>query len=302
MTDVRGILPPIPTYLREDGGLDVEAQQRGVRHPLAGGADGVLVLGTSGEGPVLTPEVRWEAMRVSVLAAQGATVVVGCGGHTLGQTLAQLQVIADAGASAALVLPPHYYRLGQAALERYYVQLASASPVDLLLYHIPALAGNGFTVPTVSRLAAHPRIVGIKDSTLDLPYHLELLRHRHEHFAVFQGTAPLAFASAAAGSEDGICAVTALLPSWEVEMRRLLTEGRIGEAAAKGDLIARCAALLNLGDVPQPVNLKTVASLLGLGTARPHEPTFAPNDDHREQLRSGLLSLGISLPSDGGAR
>jgi 4-hydroxy-tetrahydrodipicolinate synthase len=298
LSELRGVIPPIPTYLAANGSLDRDAHRRAVTRVIEGRVDGVLVLGTAGEGAVLNAELRAAALAEAVKVAGDAPVIAGCAAHTVEAALTQLWEAADLGAAAALLLPPFYYRLGQDALAAMFETIADASPIDFALYHIPALTGNGFTPGTVARLAQHPRIVGIKDSARDFAYHLQLRRSvEREGFRVFEGAAPLLYASAAAGGTDSICPVTALLPGWEREMRDALRAGDQPAAAAAGDRITAMSRLFNLGEVPMPANFKAIAALMGLGPARPHEPAFAPDDAHRQLLADGLRALGLDVPT-----
>jgi len=289
----RGVVPPIPTFL--DGGrLDEKSYSALVDRLRAAGVDGVLILGTAGEGPALAEENRTAAIAVAVESIGGLPVVVGCGGQTAEQVVRQVETAADLGATAALVLPPFYYPLSQDALTRYVTEVADRAAIPVLLYHIPAMTGNPFAVATVERLHLHPKVVGIKDSQGDFVRFLQLQRNlASEEFVVFQGVAALVGPSLLAGCHDSMCTVTALLPELEMELREAVGAADLETIRMLMHRISAVTELFRLGAYPLPVNFKAIAALLGLGPGQPHDPALLPDSSHYEELTRGLTRLGL---------
>jgi dihydrodipicolinate synthase/N-acetylneuraminate lyase len=295
MQNIRGIIPPIPTFLHEDGNLDEHAQVRTVERLIAAGLDGLLALGTAGEGPVLPDHVRARALSATVSAAAGQLPVVACvSGQTSGTVLVQIEEAARAGASAVLLLPPFYLPLSQRHLYGFVDEVASRSSLPVLLYHIPERTGHGFGLELLHDLAGRPEIVGIKDSGKDLTHHHRLLREvENPDFAVFQGAAPLLLASAVAGCRDSMCPVTALVPEWELEMRAALQRADLAAASTLGGRVDAMAALFSLGDGPMPSLFKTAAYLLGFGPATPHDPFARVPATVQALVADGMRELGL---------
>lgn len=292
-----GVVPPLPTFLTEDGDLDHEAQRRLLARVLDAGVDGVVMLGTSGEGPVLPSSVR----RATLAAAQDvcadrAPFLVGCVGHTVDQALAQIQEASEHDAGGVLLLPPFYFNIDQQALVRHCATVARRSPVPVVLYHIPALTGVGYALETVQELAAEPNVVGLKDSDRDLVYHAAVRRTTADaEFVVFQGAAPMLLPSAGLGTTDTICPVTALVPGWEYEMREAFADCDMEAARGHADRITAMAELFNLPGAPMPSNFKAVADALGLGSSRSHEPLFDVSKEAATTIDSRLRELGLEV-------
>jgi dihydrodipicolinate synthase/N-acetylneuraminate lyase len=297
---VRGVVPPVPTFLREDGSLDGPAQARTVERLARPGVDGVLVLGTAGEGPVLPDRVRAPAIAATVAAAGGRlAVVAGCWGQTSEDALERIEEAAEHGASAALLLPPFYLPLSQRHLRGFVDEVVERSSLPVLLYHIPERTGHGFGLELLRELAEHPGVVGIKDSSKDLAFHHRLLAEvAGPSFAVFQGAAPLVFASARAGSPDSMCPVTALVPEWELALRAALRRGDLATAASIAQRIDDLARLFHLGDGPMPAVFKTIAALLGLGPDIPHAGFVRVEVAVVTELASRLRGLGLKVRQD----
>jgi 4-hydroxy-tetrahydrodipicolinate synthase len=214
--------------------------------------------------------------------------------------LERIEQAAAVGAATALLLPPSYYRLSQRNLLRFVEQVAPHASLPLILYHIPERTGHGFSVDVVSEVAQRPEVVGVKDSGKDLPYHHRLLQEvAGASFAVFQGAAPLLLASAAAGSTDSMCPVTALVPEWELALRAALARGDLVTAAEIGQRIDEMATLFALGDGPMPSSFKVIAALLGFGPSTPHDRFVQLEPAHIERLAEGLRGLGFRSLDEG---
>ena len=293
----RGVVPPVPTFLRADGTVDESAQGALTDRLVAAGVDGVLVLGTAGEGPVLPERLRAPAIAATVDAAAGRlAVVAGCWGQTAEDALDRIEGAADQGVSAVLLLPPFYLPLSQRHLRGFVAEVVERSPLPVLLYHIPVRTGHGFGLELLREAAEHPRIVGVKDSSKDLAFHHRLLAEvARPSFAVFQGAAPLVFASARAGSPDSMCPVTALVPEWELALRAALRRGDHATAAAVAQRIDGLAALFSLGDGPMPSVFKVIAGLLGLGPDTPHGGFVRVEPAVVAELASRLGDLGLTV-------
>jgi len=296
----RGVVPPIPTFL--DGGrLDERSQRELVQSLRIAGIDGILTLGTAGEGPTLTDEIRAAAIEVAVEVGGGIPVVVGCSGQTADSVVRQIEAAAALGATTALVLPPFYFTLSQASIIRYLTNVSDRSSIPVMLYHIPGVTGNPFGIPAVEELSVHPRIVGIKDSAGDFIRFLQIQRTLDsDDFVVFQGVAALVGPSLLAGCSNSMCTVTALLPEPEMALRRAIAAADLDEVRVLMHQISAVTELFRLGSYPLPANFKAIAAMLGIGSGRPHDPAVSPDPEHLAALREGVARLGLLPGGDPG--
>ncbi|GAB3923660.1 4-hydroxy-tetrahydrodipicolinate synthase 2 [Microlunatus endophyticus] len=140
------------------------------------GNDGLVINGTTGEAPTTTDEEK-AAVVAAVVAAVGdrASVLAGVGTFDTRHTVDALQAARQAGADGALVVTPYYNRPPQSGLIRHFTAIADASELPIMIYDIPKRTGTPVETPTMIELAAHPRIVAVKDAKGDLSASSEVL-------------------------------------------------------------------------------------------------------------------------------
>jgi 4-hydroxy-2-oxoglutarate aldolase len=170
--DLSGVHPPIPTPFDGRGDVALDRLRENLARWCETELAGFAVLGSNGEGVHLNEQEKGAVLRAAREAIPPDRLFIAGTGEQSTRTTIELTLrAADLGADAALVTPPHYYRpmMDTAALERHYLALADASPIPVLLYNMPAYTGIDLTAAQVLRLAEHPNIVGIKDSSGHLP-------------------------------------------------------------------------------------------------------------------------------------
>ncbi len=177
-TTVSGDLSPAPfgrvltamvTPFDADGDLDLDAAQQLAAHLVDHGHDGLVVNGTTGESPTTDDGEQLELL-AAVVEAVGdrATVVAGVGTFDTAHTVDRAFAAAGLGADALLVVTPYYSKPPQAGLAAHFTAVADASDLPVMLYDIPGRTGVPIETETLVRLAAHPRIVAVKDAKGDL--------------------------------------------------------------------------------------------------------------------------------------
>lgn len=289
-----------PTVTPVDSGLAIDPARLAaqVHWLLARGCHGVLLFGTTGEAVSFGSAERRRALE-AVLAAgvPPERLMVGVGGCALGETLALARHAADAGCADLLVLPPFYYKpVADDGLLAWFEALAAGfggREARLYLYHIPPLAGVGFSTQLVGRLAERvPAVYGLKDSGGDAAHTLALIRD-HPRLAIFSGSEGCLRDVLAAGGAGCIsatanvnaAALRALFDAWR---------GEAGAArqAAVSDFRARLARW--------PL-IPALKALLAAGRddpawAYPHPPLLALADGETATLRATLSASDNGLP------
>lgn len=151
------------------GALDLDGAQRLADRLVARGCDGLVLSGTTGESPTTT-DAEKAALVTAVREAVGdrAALVAGVGTADTRHTVELATAAEKAGADGLLVVAPYYSRPPQDALEAHFREVADASGLPVMLYDIPGRTGTRIEPDTVVRLAAHPRIVAVKDCAYDL--------------------------------------------------------------------------------------------------------------------------------------
>ena len=187
--------------------LDADAFAPLVDFLAAGGLDGLFVLGTTGEGILLTVAERRRAAELFVAAAQGRlAVVVHCGAQTTADTVALCEHAAEVGADGVAVVAPPYYAFDERALVAHFRAAAEAcAPVPFFLYEFAARSGYAIPLSVVERLRESvPHLAGLKvsDTPFDrvAPYLVEGL----DVFVGAEALVPMGLANGAAGAVSGL--------------------------------------------------------------------------------------------------
>ena len=234
---VRGIIVPLITPLEDDDVLDRVALERVIEHVLSGGVSGVFLLGTTGEGPSLSYEVRSQLIDATCQQVAGRVpVLVGVSDNAYERCIAMTRVAERAGAAAVVLAPPSYFRISQPDLLRYVETFAAESPLPVFLYNIPALTKTAYDPQTISRAAIFSRIAGLKDSSGDLDYLASVVRSTGAEFPVLMGPEEILMNAMQAGAVGGVCGapiysrvcLSISIKRWRPEISRELRNCRAG--------------------------------------------------------------------------
>ena len=159
--DFSGVWIPLVTPLRERR-VDHDALAALVRRLASAGIAGFVVCATTGEAPLLSDAERGEVL-ATIAANTALPLIMGAAGLTADEVLRRIDAAARHAPAAFMVTPPPYLRPSQDALKAFYGAIADASPAPLVVYDIPARTGVRLELDTLLALAAHPRIVALKD-------------------------------------------------------------------------------------------------------------------------------------------
>jgi len=211
----RGIVPPMITPLTPDGGLDESAVCRVIDHMIAGGVDGVVILGTTGECASVPPRMRTRFVELAAAHIERRVpLYVGNGDNCLARSVEMAEESFRLGADAVVAHLPAYYSLTPDEILDYFTLLADGVNGPLLLYNIPSTTHLSVPVDVVVRLSDHPRVAGFKDSENALD-RVEALTRRlrgKEGFSLFVGATALSARGLALGMDGIVPSSANLLP------------------------------------------------------------------------------------------
>ncbi len=278
----------MPTPFR-GGEVDTAAIRSNVRKWIASGLGGIVALGTNGEAPLLDEDESQrvvEAVRAEV--PRDRVLIAGAGHESTRATIAAARRLAAAGADAVLVKTPYTYRthVPVAGLVAHYTAVADASPVPVLLYNFPASTGVNLAPDTVGALAAHPNIVGMKETSTDGAQFADLSAAAPGDFTILCGAAPGVFAALCAGATGAITAISAVMPGPCLEMVDHVRAGRYGQALAIQHRITPLARAVTTGfGIP---GLKAALEMAGFAGGDPRPPLLPLPGDAKERIRTLL--------------
>ncbi len=292
LTALHGVIPAAVTPTTPDGEVDTEGLAANLRAWRTLGLSGYLVLGSTGEMPLLSEFERMMAVEVARREIPtDQLLIVGTGQQSTRATIEFTRQVAESGADAALVVTPNYYvpALTVEAFVRHYTAVADASPIPVLLYSVPPLTGVTLPVEAIARLAEHPNIVGIKDSS-GQPRHLHAIRqHTPPSFAVLSGSAVYSLGALADGAADGlILAIANVAPEVCVAMYRAVREGDLEGARV---LYRRLLTLNEVLSAHGIGGIKAAVAARGWAGGPPRSPLAAPDEEGVERIRAAVHKL-----------
>lgn len=290
-----GVTAALVTPLDERGELDESGMERLLKRVVSAGVTAVSPAGSTGEGPRLGWARRQRVTRlVRALVPPDMPVLAGVNVTAVGEAVAELEHVANAGASAALVSPPAYYPASDAELIGLYELLAERSPLPLVLYNIPVFTKVPIPPAVVARLAELPGVVGVKDSSRDLEYLQQVLTRTRERsdFEVLTGTDTMYVASLLAGAAGTVCTSANLAPALSVGIHRAFTAGDLDSARELqwrlADLVAACRSGLF------PTGWKAALDIAGVCGPHLAPPALPLPPQLREPLQRRLAELGVT--------
>jgi len=290
--DLAGITVALLTPLDENGAVDEASLQRLVRRVVDGGVVGIGPTGSTGEGARLPRDQRVETTRLVRELAPDVPVVSGVPLSSVAEGADELDRLAENGATAALVAPPHYYPAADAELVHLYTWLADRSPLPLLLYNIPMFTKVSFSPAVVAELAAHPGIVGIKDSSRDVDYFQRLLAATDGlGFTVLTGSDTFLLAALLAGATGAIAASANLVPELSTGLVAAHARGDVAEASRLQQRLSAVIYACRAGTLPAGWK----AALSHLGVIQPYlaAPAQPLDPARRDRLVTALTELGV---------
>jgi len=292
MTMLRGCGTALVTPFTAEGRVDEGALRELVDWQVREGIDFLVACGSTGEAATLDPAERARVVSVTVEAARGRVpVVAGATHNDTARVVEEVRRMCDAGADGILSACPYYNKPGPEGLVRHFTAAADASTKPLILYNIPGRTGVNLAPQGAVRLAAHPRIAGIKESSGDLRQIMALLAIRPDDFAVYAGDDWIALAVLALGGDGLVSVVANEVPALT---RALVQAGLAGDLPHARALLARLLPLMDanfLESNPAPVK----AALHAMGRAGDHVrlPLLPASHATREALRAALHAAGV---------
>lgn len=291
---IRGLLLPVTTPFDPVTGDSAPVHFRdNLRRWAAQGADGFVLFGSTGEGVLLDEDEKRGLVAFAREVAPELVLIAGAGAESTRQVIRLSVVLADAGADAVIVQPPSYYggTLAPEALRDHFQAIADASPVPVILYHIPKYTHVTMEAGLVRELARHQNIVGIKDSSGDIKRLAEFTEACAGACAVFVGSGTLLFAGLEMGASGGILGVGLLATETCARILQLHAADRKPEAGRLQERIAPVhrEVVARLG-VP---GIKAALDLLGYAGGAPRSPLRSLRDRDREAVANTLREAGL---------
>ena len=211
--------------------VDYTSLENIINYVIDNGVNYIVTMGTTGETPTLSKSEKTDIINFTYQKVAGRVpVVVGVGGNSTSDTIADLQYYPLEGAVAVLSVSPYYNKPSQEGLYLHYSAIADASPKPLILYNVPGRTSRNITAVTTLKLAEHKNIIGIKEASGDFDQCMEIIKHKPEDFFVVSGDDGLSLSQIACGMTGVISVAANAFPKEFSTMIQLCLQGNFKDA------------------------------------------------------------------------
>ena len=293
MFRLTGILPALVTPFDEADDVNFTVLRDLIEWQIDGGVSGFYILGSTGQGLLLTEAERRAVAQAVVEQVKGRVpVVVHVGALTTRAACDLAAHAAEIGADATSSIPPFYFNVGPEGVRQYYLRVAAASPLPFYIYNIPGSTGVDVAVDLVRELiAAVPNLRGMKYTAYDLYTMRKVIELDEGRFNVLSGADEVMIAAQAMGADGAIGTTENILPRVFVQAYAAFRGGEVKRAE---DLQAKINwTISTFLAFPAHAATKEILRLLGFNCGSPRPPLMPLNDSQRGRIREMLEEISF---------
>ena len=290
-----GSIPALVTPFEADGSFAEGAYRELIDWQIAEGSAGLVPMGTTGEAATMTAEEHFYAVRVCADHVRGRVpVLAGAGSNDTRVAIANCREAKNAGADAALMVPPYYNRPSQEGIFRHFEAVAQATPLPIVLYNVPGRTVTDIHPATMARIVqAFPDIyIGVKDATGALGRVTEQRAGCGEGFTQLSGNDETALAFNAMGGTGCVSVTANVAPRLCAEFQAAWAAGDTAQALAIHDKLYALHIAMFTDASPGPVKY-------ALGKLKPDWPMHLrlpmtePSDASRAAVDAAMVAAGL---------
>src|SRR5687768_2740059 len=292
VTVLEGSFPALVTPFRDEA-FDEAVYRAFVEWQINEGSHGLVPCGTTGEGATLDSDEHRRIVAACVETAAGRVkVIAGCGSNDTKQAIALTRSAREAGADAALHVPPYYNRPNQEGIYAHLAAIAEAVDIPIILYNVPARTITDISVETMARLARIANVIGVKDATGNLARVSAQRLACGADFVQLSGNDDMALGFSAMGGTGCISVTANVAPRLCSEFQNACLSGDWQTALKLQDRLYPLHAALFTDASPGPVKY-------ALGRVRPEFrsdlrlPMTPPSEASRKAVDSALAHAGL---------
>jgi 4-hydroxy-tetrahydrodipicolinate synthase len=287
-----GLITAMVTPFDSDGRVELGAAQKIAAWLLDNGSEGLVVTGTTGEGPTLSDQEKAAVWRAVVEAVgDRGSVIAGSGTNDTAHSIHLTQQAEKAGCDAALVVTPYYNRPPQSGLLAHFQAVARATALPILVYDIPARTGGKIEHATLLTLAETPNIVGVKDAAGDVQGAARLVAQAPEGFEVYCGNDADTLPWLSVGAV-GVISVASHVAG--TKMAEMMGAYRAGDPDKARRLNAELIGIYDVMNVTaNPIPVKAAMELVGHPAGPPRLPLPEATSGEVARIREALRSAGL---------
>ncbi len=273
-----------------DGGVNFDAFDKLIDYQIEGGADALVILGTTGEPATMTESEKEDTIRFAVKKAAGRIkIIVGAGSNDTQKAIAAAIRAEKLGADGILAVTPYYNKCTQTGIFEYYKSICAAVHLPVIAYNVPSRTGVNITPQTAEKLAGLPNLAGIKEASGNMAQVCETMRRIRGKCDLFSGEDALNLPILAIGGAGVISVVSNIAPKQVKLVYDCVKSGRFDQANEIQDkllpLIDACFIEVN------PIPVKAACNMLGFDAGVPRPPLTELEREHKEVLLKELKKV-----------
>lgn len=247
----------------------------------------IIVIGTTGESPVLSMEEKKLLIRSAVEFSAGRIpIIANTGTNNTAQSIELSLYAQNVGADGLLLVAPYYNKPTQRGLIAHFLAISQAVNLPIILYNVPSRCGVNIQAETVIELSKVPNIIGVKEASGNLEQIKEIIDKTSEDFAVYSGNDDQIFDVLALGG-DGVISVSAnLIPHTISELCSLYLRGEFEESQRLSEHLSLLHKVLFIESNPVPI--KAAMNVCGHDVGCTRLPLVDLEEEHRIVLMEAL--------------
>jgi 4-hydroxy-2-oxoglutarate aldolase len=289
---LKGIYPPLTTpFVR-----DVVAYNKlieNLKKYNQKGLSGYVVLGSNGESVFLTKKEKLKLISTVREHSDNKTLIAGTGLESIKETIDLTNESAKNGADYALIITPSFYKtaMNHKVLLNYYTAVADSISIPLIIYSVTKFTNVNIEIETIAKLAEHPNIIGIKNSSENIAEINATIYNTPKDFDVLVGTGSVLLYGLISGAVGGILALANIAPDECIKIFDLFSEGKLNEAE---EIQSRMHAVNKAITATYGVaGLKASMGLLGYYGGQPRKPLQPLTSSNMKKLKPILLKAKL---------
>lgn len=286
-----GIITAMITPFTADG-VNFEEFGKMIEFQIAGGADGLVVLGTTGEPATMTEDERIETIKYAVKKAAGRIkIIIGTGSNDTAKAVKNSVQAEKLGANGVLAVTPYYNKCTQKGLYEYYKAICNAVKIPVIAYNVPSRTAVNILPETVEKLADIPNMAGIKEASGNMAQVCETIRRIRGKMDLYSGEDFLNLPMLAVGGAGLISVTSNITPALVKKMYNLVKENKLDEANAVQDFLLPLedACFLEVNPIP----IKAAYNMLGFNAGVPRSPLTELEEKNKEILLREIKRTGL---------
>jgi len=291
---LQGIFTPNIVPFHDDFSINEEELRRYVEWLIEKGVTGLYPNGSTGEFIRLSFDQRPRVVEIMADQARGRVpILAGAAEPNMEMVLQAARSYADLGCRAISVTGPYYFKVSQESIEHYFRELSARSPIDIIVYNIPQFS-NEISLEVLKRLARDcPRIVGIKDSSRDMPRFMDTINEvkpLRPDFSCLIGCEEILLPVLLMGGDGGTIATSGVAPEAVMKLYRSFLSGDMAEAKRiQFKLLELIKTMFAVGNFPE--GFREGVNLRGFKTGRCVQPMSPVEQEHFQNIREKLACL-----------